>query len=94
MGISINIADHFAELLSSFKPMPQILENIIVKDKNIINKFKIKKAIKKASKIMGRDGRLLVRKSGTEPKIRVMGESYNINLIKRCIKIIKGSIKY
>ena len=83
-----------SELLSSFKPMPQILENIIVKDKNIINKSKIKKAIKKASNIMGRDGRLLVRKSGTEPKIRVMGESYNINLIKRCIKIIKGSIKY
>ena len=83
-----------SELLSSFKPMPQILENIIVKDKNIINKSKIKKAIKKASNIMGRDGRLLVRKSGTEPKIRVMGESYNTNLIKRCIKIIKGSIKY
>ena len=83
-----------SELLSSFKPMPQILENIIVKDKNIINKSKIKKTIKKASNIMGRDGRLLVRKSGTEPKIRVMGESYNINLIKRCIKIIKGSIKY
>ncbi len=83
-----------SELLSSFKPMPQILENIIVKDKNIINKSKIKKTIKKASNIMGRDGRLLVRKSGTEPKIRVMGESYNINLIKKCIKIIKGSIKY
>ena len=83
-----------SELLSSFKPMPQILENIIVKDKNIINKLKIKKAIKKASNLMGRDGRLLVRKSGTEPKIRIMGESYNINLIKRCIKIIKGSIKY
>ncbi len=83
-----------SELLSSFKPMPQILENIIVKDKNIINKLKIKKAIKKASNLMGRDGRLLVRKSGTEPKIRIMGESYNINLIKRCIKIIKGSIRY
>ena len=83
-----------SDLLSSFKPMPQILENIIVRNKNIINKLKIKKAIKKASKLMGRNGRLLVRKSGTEPKIRVMGESYNINLIKRCIKIIKGSIKY
>ena len=83
-----------SDLLSSFKPMPQILENIIVRNKNIINKLKIKKAIKKASKLMGRNGRLLVRKSGTEPKIRVMGESYNINLIKRCIKIIKGSIRY
>ena len=83
-----------SELLNIFKPMPQILENIIVRDKNIINKFKCKKAIKRASKLMGRNGRLLVRKSGTEPKIRVMGESYNKNLIIKCIKIIKGSIKY
>ena len=83
-----------SELLNIFKPMPQILENILVRDKNIINKLKCKKAIKKANKLMGRNGRLLVRKSGTEPKIRIMGESYNKNLILKCIKIIKRSIKY
>ena len=83
-----------SELLNVFKPMPQILENIIVRDKNIINELSCKKAIKKANKIMGSKGRLLVRKSGTEPKIRIMGESYNKNLILRCIKIIKRSIKY
>ena len=42
---------------------------------------------------MGRNGRLLVRKSGTEPKIRIMAESYNKNLILKCIKMIKNSIK-
>ena len=83
-----------SELLNIFKPMPQILENIIVRDKNIINKLKCKRAIRKANKIMGRNGRLLVRKSGTEPKIRIMGESHNKNLIIKCIKIIKQSIKY
>ena len=56
--------------------------------------FKTKKAIRKANKLMGRNGRLLVRKSGTEPKIRIMGESHNKNLIIKCIKIIKQSIKY
>ena len=83
-----------SDLLNVFKPMPQILENIIVRDKNIINELKCKKAIKKANKIMGSNGRLLVRKSGTEPKIRIMGESHNKNLILKCIKIIKRSIKY
>ncbi len=83
-----------SELLNVFKPMPQILENIIVRNKNIINELSCKKAIKKANKIMGLQGRLLVRKSGTEPKIRIMGESYNKNLILRCIKIVKRSIKY
>ncbi len=83
-----------SKLLDIFKPMPQILENITVRDKNIINKLKCKNAIKKANKLMGRNGRLLVRKSGTEPIIRIMGESHNKNLIKKCNKIIKRSIKY
>jgi len=73
--------------------LPQILENVMVKDKKVINKPKCKKAIKKANKLMKGYGRLLIRKSGTDPKIRIMGESYDKNLIFKCIKIIKRSIK-
>ncbi len=78
-----------SELLNVFKPMPQVLENIIVRDKNILNKSNCKKAIRNANKLMASNGRLLVRKSGTESKIRIMGESHNKNLILKCIKIIK-----
>ena len=82
-----------SQLLNVFKPLPQILENVVVKDKNIIGKSKCKNAIKKANKLMAQKGRILVRKSGTEPKIRIMAESYDKNLILKCIKIIKRSIK-
>ena len=82
-----------SELLNVFNPLPQILENITVIDKNVINTEKCKKAIKRANKLMNGNGRLLVRKSGTEPKIRIMAESYNKGLILKCIKIIKSSIK-
>ena len=82
-----------SNLLNVFKPFPQILENIIVKDKKIINTSKCKKAIKRANDLMNGYGRLLVRKSGTEPKIRIMGESINKSLILKCIKIVKKSIK-
>ena len=90
---SLRKGNKASKLLNVFKPLPQILENILVKDKNIIKKPKCKIAIKKANKLMGRLGRILVRKSGTEPKIRVMAESHDKSLILKCIKIIKRSIK-
>ena len=82
-----------SELLNTFKPVPQILENVTVTNKDVLNKNKCKIAIKKASKIMKKKGRILVRKSGTEPKIRIMAESDNKSLILKCIKLIKQSIK-
>ncbi|MFL2889521.1 MAG: phosphoglucosamine mutase [Pelagibacteraceae bacterium] len=83
-----------SELFKVYKSIPQILENIIVKDKNIINSKRCKQAIDKANSIIKHQGRLLVRKSGTESKIRIMGESTNKSLLIKCIKIIKKSIKF
>ena len=82
-----------SKLLNVFKPLPQILENIYVKDKDIINSNKCRAAIKLANKFMGNNGRLLIRKSGTESKIRIMGESDNKSLILKCIKMIKKTVK-
>ena len=65
----------------------------MVKDKAIINKPEVKKAIKIAEKLMKGQGRVLVRKSGTESKIRVMGESENKKTLIRCIDIISKKIK-
>jgi phosphoglucosamine mutase len=81
-----------SKLFNMFQPVPQILENITVKNKNIINKNKTKAAINISNKLIKNQGRLLVRKSGTEPKIRIMGESYNKKLLKKCILIIKKTI--
>ncbi len=82
-----------SKILNVFSPLPQILENVAVKDKSVIEQIKCKNALKKANKLMNKKGRILVRKSGTEPKIRIMAESYDKKLILSCIKIIKKSIK-
>ena len=82
-----------SDLFNVFESIPQILENIAVKDKKIISHSKTKKAIKKAERLIKNQGRLLVRKSGTEPKIRIMGESKNKRLLQKCIHIIKKSLK-
>ena len=66
--------------------------NIKVKDKKIINSLKCKQAIKLANNLIKNKGRLLVRASGTEPKIRIMCESFNNSLIDKCINIIKKTI--
>ena len=81
-----------SELFNKFPLIPQILENVKVKDKSIISSKKCKLAINKAKQKIKNHGRMLVRKSGTEPKIRIMGESRNILLLKDCIKIVKNSI--
>ena len=82
-----------SDFFNKFKKTPQILKNIEVTDKKIINKNEVKKSIKIAEKLMKGQGRILVRKSGTESKIRIMGESQNKKLLNRCIGIISKKIK-
>ena len=82
-----------SEFFEKFKKTPQILKNIQVKDKNIINRSEIKNSIKLATKLIKGNGRILVRKSGTELKIRIMGESENKALLSKCVNIVLKKIK-
>ena len=76
-----------------FEKTPQILKNIKIKNDNILKKSSVKSSIKIAKKLIINQGRILVRKSGTEAKIRIMGESKNKKLLKKCIRIITKTIK-
>ena len=82
-----------SNFFNKFKKTPQILKNIEVKDKAIIKNLAVKKSLKIAEKLMNGHGRILVRKSGTESKIRVMGESEDSKLLQKCLKIILKKIK-
>ena len=81
-----------SEAFKVYKSVPQKLLNINVKDKKIINNVKCKKAIKLANRLIYNKGRLLIRPSGTEPKIRIMCESFNQSLMVKCINLIKKTI--
>ena len=81
-----------SEIFENFTPTPQLLENVKVKDKSIINSLKCKNAIKKANSLIKGKGRMLIRKSGTEPVIRIMCETEDKNILSKCVNIIKKSI--
>ena len=64
-----------------FEPLPQLLKNVRFKGKSPLENDKIKKAITDAEKKLNGNGRLLIRKSGTEPLIRVMAESSDKKIV-------------
>ena len=80
------------ETFKVYKPVPQKLLNIQVKDKTIINSRKCKKAISKANDLIKNKGRFLVRPSGTEPKVRIMCETFDPSLMNKCIRLVKKTI--
>lgn len=58
-----------------FKPFPQLLTNVRYTDKPPLDDETVKAEIDKAEKKLGKKGRLLIRKSGTEPLVRIMVEA-------------------
>ena len=82
-----------SKFFNVFKKTPQVLENINYKDEKILRSPSLLKAINLAKKMIKGEGRVLIRKSGTEAKIRIMAESENVDLIKKCIHIVKKEIK-
>ena len=82
-----------SKFFNVFKKTPQVLENVSYKDEKILKSPSLLKAINLAKKMIKGEGRVLIRKSGTEAKIRIMAESENIDLIKKCIHIVKKEIK-
>ena len=82
-----------SKFFNVFKKTPQILENVNFKDEKVLKSPSFLRNLNYAKKLIKQNGRLLVRKSGTERKIRIMVESENMKLIKKCIEILKKDIK-
>lgn len=69
-----------------FDPFPQVLQNVrITNGHKPLDDAGVKSAIERAEKELANDGRLLIRKSGTEPLIRVMAEGRNETQVKQLV---------
>jgi phosphoglucosamine mutase len=64
-----------SQLINVFDPVPQFLKNVrFTPSEDPLNAPKVQQQIYAAEAALGDTGRLLIRKSGTEPLIRVMAE--------------------
>jgi phosphoglucosamine mutase len=74
-----------SEACHRFEPLPQILKNVRYKSGKPLEDVKVKTAIASAEKKLNGQGRLVIRPSGTEPVIRVMGEGDDRNLVEAAV---------
>jgi len=82
-----------SETCRKFEPAPQILQNIRFKGGDPLETDAVKKAIKAGEEKLGTKGRLVIRKSGTEPLVRVMGEGEDVNVLKPVIEDICAAVE-
>lgn len=94
MEAMIEAKSDLKSLVRDLKIFPQVLINVRVKDKNtVLDNEAVKKSIDEVEKTLSDSGRVLVRKSGTEPLIRVMVEAQNQELAEKSADKIVTTIK-
>jgi phosphoglucosamine mutase len=75
-----------------FDPLPQVLKNVRRKDGKSLESAKVRNAIKDGEARLDGHGRLVVRPSGTEPVIRVMGEGDDKVLVEEIVDGIVNAL--
>jgi phosphoglucosamine mutase len=77
-----------------FTPVPQLLKNVRYRQgQEPLGAQNVKKAIAKYEEMLGSEGRIFIRKSGTEPLIRVMAEGEDEGLIERAVNDIVSELE-
>ncbi|HSS13279.1 MAG TPA: phosphoglucosamine mutase [Rhizomicrobium sp.] len=82
-----------SEAAHLFNPLPQVLENVRFKKGSPLDDARVKSSIEDANAKLGSSGRILVRKSGTEPLIRVMAEGEDEKLVRAVVRQIASAIE-
>lgn len=81
-----------SQLCRRFDPVPQILKNVRVKTGHPLTDASVTRIIEDGREKLGKNGRLVVRASGTEPVIRVMGEGDDRDLVERIVDDVCASL--
>lgn len=92
LAVIVEMERPASEVLRVFEPLPQILKNVRFGESEPLELAKVREAIKAGEIRLGQQGRLVIRKSGTEPVIRVMGEGDDRDLVETVVEEIVETI--
>jgi phosphoglucosamine mutase len=82
-----------SELAQAFAPLPQVLENVrFRKGAAPLDEASVKAAIAEGEARLNGRGRLVIRKSGTEPLVRIMGECDDPDLLRAVVGEIRAEV--
>ncbi|TWD54130.1 phosphoglucosamine mutase [Agrobacterium vitis] len=81
-----------SEICNRFEPVPQLLRNVRISGGKPLEDSYVRQAIADAESELAKNGRLVIRPSGTEPLIRVMAEGDDRSQIERIVNDLIGVI--
>ena len=81
-----------SHVLDQFEPVPQLLKNVRFNGGEPLSRKSVKETIAAAEAELGKSGRLVIRKSGTEPLIRVMAEGRDRAVVERIVDEICAAV--
>jgi phosphoglucosamine mutase len=94
MQAMIDKEQPLSKLHEGMQMFPQVLKNVHVKDKDrTLDDPQVKAAVARATDLLAGNGRVLLRKSGTEPVLRVMAEAPTQELCLECVDSIIQAMK-
>lgn len=86
MEVMMETKETLGKLVSEVEIFPQVLQNVRVHDKQKAQDDPAVQAeVSKVAELLGSDGRILLRQSGTEPLVRVMVEAASSELCRSCV---------
>ena len=83
----------FSKLAKLFDPVPQLLRNVPIGTEDPLKKNNVQAVIDNAHERLGNRGRLVIRKSGTESMVRVMGEAEDETLVHDVVGSVANAIE-
>ncbi|MEE9210193.1 MAG: phosphoglucosamine mutase, partial [Kiloniellales bacterium] len=92
LAVLVQQGDKASRIARVFEPLPQVLKNVAIDGSVPLETAEVRRAIEAAERRLGARGRVLVRESGTEPVIRVMGEGEDATAVGEAVESIARTI--